>query len=63
MLTIGRTGTRPRSISVCAAPSSAPLPEGPSGGSASAYLDKVAFVPLPAAVRDISAKLISKVSS
>jgi phosphate transport system substrate-binding protein len=35
----------------------------PSGGSASAYLDKVAFVPLPAAVRDISAKLIAKVSS
>jgi phosphate transport system substrate-binding protein len=35
----------------------------PSGGSASTYLDKVAFVPLPAAVRDISAKLISKVSS
>ena len=35
----------------------------PSGGSASTYLDEVAFVPLPAAVRHLSTKLIAKVSS
>jgi phosphate transport system substrate-binding protein len=35
----------------------------PNGGANATYLDKVAFVPLPAAVRDISAKLIAQVSS
>jgi phosphate transport system substrate-binding protein len=35
----------------------------PTGGSASSYLDKVGFVPLPSVVEGLSAKLVSNISS